>query len=114
MSRGTQSKSFLRRFFGGLRLTFWTGPKILFTRRISVRMAVYMFLAVIPGFVASLFLTLPPFLFDKPEHRAYYFFGRLIQHDPLIWLALVSAAICSLLALAIPATTPQPQLAEAH
>lgn len=94
-----------------LRLTFISGPRLLFTSRLSAKSASLMILLSIPALLLTLLLTIPPLLFNSPEQHAYYEFANAINHDPTYLIILAFAALCTIISLAIPATEPTPFIA---
>jgi hypothetical protein len=91
-----------------LRITFISGPFLLFTTRLSIRHAAMMILLCTPALILVSFLTIPTFLFSSPEHHAYYEFANILTKDPAQWFILPFAALCSMIALAVPATASKP------
>ena len=98
--------SLLKRYF---RLTFVVGPKILLTSRISGKCAALMFMLCSPSLLFCMVLTVPALLFKSPQQNAYFYFSTTINQDPSRWAVLVLAAICAILALAVPATMSPPR-----
>ena len=102
-------KSALTGILGGLmhlpKLIFITGPRILFTSRISGKCAALMMMLCTPSLLLTSILTVPALLFPSPQQHAYFYFSKLINQDPSRWAVLLLAGICAMLALAIPATT---------
>ena len=94
-----------------LRLTFISGPFLLFTTRLSSKNASIMIMLCIPALLLAAMLTIPSILFDSPEQNAYYEFAHAINGDPTRLVILALAGICAVLALAVPATAPQPSTA---
>ena len=41
-----------------------------------------------------------------PESNAYFYFGRILQSDPVSWIPMGIAAACTFVALAMPTSTP--------
>ncbi len=91
-----------------LRLTFISGPFLLFTTRLSSKNASIMIMLCIPALLLAAVLTIPSMLFDSPEQNAYYEFAHAIDGDPTRLIILGLAGICAILALAVPATAPKP------
>lgn len=92
-----------------LRMIFFHGPRHLLTSRISGKCAAFMVVMCSPALLFCSLLTIPAWLFNSPEHHAYFHFSRQINEDPSRWLVLLLAGICALMSLAIPATMPKPQ-----
>lgn len=92
-----------------LKLTFFSGPKVLLTSRISVKCATVMTLMCAPSLLFCSLLTLPALIFESPQQNAYYEFSTVINTDPLRWIVLLMASACALMSLAIPATMPRPR-----
>jgi len=88
-----------------LRLTFISGPWIMLTASMSLKSASMMILLSSPGLLLCSILTIPALLFQSPEQHAYYYFSQVLDQDPSRWVIWVLAGACSLIALAIPATT---------
>jgi hypothetical protein len=91
-----------------LRLTFVSGPRLLFTTRLSIKSASIMILLCAPALFLVLLTTVPSLIFDSPEQRAYYEFANILVKDPVQFAVLPLAALCALIALAVPATAPRP------
>lgn len=91
-----------------LRLMFVTGPKVLFTSRISGKCALIMTVMCSPALLFCFILTVPGMVFQSPHQHAYYYFSRVLNEDPTRWIALLLAGVCALLSLAIPATMAVP------
>lgn len=99
------SKSLLR-IRRALKVTFWSGPRLLFTSRLSLRSAVFMIAASIPALVCTTAMTIPALVYSTPESNTYFYFGRILQGDPVSWVPMTFAAICSFLAFAVPSERP--------
>lgn len=95
-----------RRISSALKLTFWSGPRLLFTSRLSLRTAGFMIAAAVPAIVCSTVMTVPALVYSTPESNAYFYFGRIMQTDPVSWIPLGVASFCSILALAVPTSRP--------
>ena len=91
-----------------LRMTFISGPILLFTSRLSVKSASIMIMLCVPTLLLTAVLTIPPLLFTSPDQNAYFQFAHTINSDPTRLLVLALAGICTVLALAIPASAPGP------
>ena len=90
-----------------LRFVFIVGPKLLFTSRISGKCAFIMMLMIAPSLLCGLMLTMPGIIFQSPQQQAYFYFSKVLEDDPSRWIVLTLATLCSLLSLAVPATTAQ-------
>ena len=88
-----------------LRLTFISGPKALFTLRISGKCVFLMALMCAPLLICCIMLTVPGLLFQMPYQQGYYYFSKVLEEDPVRWLVLWLAGICALMSLAVPAAT---------
>ena len=51
-------------------------------------------------------MTLPALVYSGPESNAYFYFGRILQSDPVSWIPMGIAAVCTFVALAMPTSTP--------
>ena len=91
-----------------LRLVFVNGPKVLLTSRISGKCALVMTLMCMPSLLLCFLLTVPGIIFQSPQQHAYYYFSKVLNEDPTRWVALLLAGVCTLMALAIPATMSAP------
>ena len=91
-----------------LRLTFISGPWLLFTSRLSVNSALLMILLCAPALLFSAMLTIPALLFQSPQQHAYYYFAKVLDQDPTRWIILALATVCAVIALAVPAATAKP------
>jgi hypothetical protein len=87
-----------------LRLTFFSGPKVLLTSRISGKCAFIMALMCMPSLLFCFMLTVPGLIFQSPHQQAYFYFSKVLDEDPYRWIVLCLAGICTLMALAVPAT----------
>ena len=90
-----------------LRLIFSTGPKLLFTSRISGKCAFIMMLMTAPSLLCCVMLTMPGIIFQSPQQQAYFYFSKALEEDPSRWTVLAVAGICTLISLAVPATTAE-------
>lgn len=91
-----------------LRLTFLTGPWLLVSSRISPKSASMMMMLCAPAMVLYGMLTLPTLLFPSPDQQAYFYFGRMLNEDPARWVIFGLAALCTVVALAVPASEEKP------
>jgi hypothetical protein len=91
---------------GAFKLTFWSGPRLLLTSRLSLRTAGFMIAAAVPAIICTTVMTVPALVYTTPESNAYFYFGRIMQSDPVSWIPMGVAAFCSVLALAVPTSTP--------
>lgn len=57
-----------------------------------------------PSILLCAVLTIPAMLFQSPNQEAYFYFSKVLEQDPSRWLAMPLAVVCTLVALAIPAT----------
>jgi len=89
-----------------LHLTLIVGPRLMFTRRMSVKSASMMIMLCVPALLLCTMMTLPAFLFPDPEQHAYFQFSQVLNHDPSRWIGLMLAGTCAIIALAVPAATP--------
>lgn len=94
-----------------MHLTFISGPWLLLTSRLSAKTASLMIMLCVPALLFCALLTIPGLLFDSPEQHAYYQFAKALDQDPTRWIILAITGICTLVALAIPATTARPMTA---
>ena len=94
-----------------MRLTFMSGPWILFTSRLSKKSASIMILLCLPALLFSAMLTIPAMLFQSPEQHSYYQFAQSLDQDPIRWVILAVTGICAVISLAVPATAPKPMMA---
>lgn len=95
-----------RRIVGILKsvtLMFLLGPRNLLTSRISVKSAAMMMAMCAPSLLFCALLTIPALIFHSPQQQAYFYFARLVNEDPVRWIALALAAACAVLSLAVPA-----------
>jgi len=91
-----------------LHLIVFTGPRLMLTRRLSVKSASMMIMLCVPALLLFVMMTIPQYLFPDPEQHAYFHFSRVLNHDPSRWIGLILAGTCSLIALVVPAATPDP------
>ena len=90
-----------------LRLTLISGPWLLLTSRLSKKSATLMMLLCAPALLFVGLLTVPALIFQSPQQQAYYYFGQILNQDPVSLLSLVLTGFCTLTALAIPAMVPK-------
>ena len=90
-----------------MRIVFVHGPKVLLTSQITGLCATLMILLCLPSLLYCALLTVPSLLFCSPEQHAYYYFSRILNEDPGRWIVLAVAAVCTMIALALPATMPE-------
>lgn len=95
-----------------LRLTFISGPKVLFTSQISAKCAASMILMCAPALLFCVILTLPAMIFQSPQQNAYYHFARVLEEDPARWIALLLTGLCAILSLALPAIMAPPRVTD--
>ena len=92
---------------GILRITFFTGPRLLLTSRLSLKIAVMMILLCSPALIFCAMMTVPQLLFQSPQQQGYYYFAETLNQDPVTWLIFSLTGLCAVAALALPATEPQ-------
>lgn len=97
-----------------LRLTFMTGPWLLLTSRLTAKSASLMILLCAPALLFCAMLTIPGLIFQMPEQNAYYEFSRILNQDPTRWYVLALTGVFALIALAVPASAPNPFQAIRH
>lgn len=90
--------------FHGLVLVFLKGPKVLITSQISGLCGALMILACVPSLLYCAMLTIPGVVFNSPEQQAYFYFSKMLNNDPGYWFVLTFTGLCTLFALALPAT----------
>ena len=61
-----------------------------------------------PALLLTALLTVPAMLFTSPEQNAYFQFAHEINADPTRLIVLALTAVCTMIALAVPATAPNP------
>lgn len=93
------------------RVIFLTGPRLMLTSRLSRRSATYMIMLCVPAIVLFISTTLPRWLFQSPDQEAYFYFAGTFTQDLSKGYLLVLSALCMLLVLAMPATSPEPHTA---
>ena len=103
---GANRRRGLSLLFYGLKLVFLRGPRALFTSQISGLCGALMILSCVPSLLYCAMLTIPGLLFNSPEQQAYFYFSRVLNHDPGQWIVLAFTGLCTLFALALPATMP--------
>ena len=96
-----------------LQLMFFSGPRQLLTSRISVKCAAMMMAMCAPSLLIFALLTIPALIFQSPQQQAYFYFARLVNEDPVRWLALALASVCALLSLAVPAAVSDSKASQA-
>ncbi|MEI6656607.1 MAG: hypothetical protein WCP45_17725 [Verrucomicrobiota bacterium] len=98
-----------RRVMQCLKLTFFCGPKVLFTSQISLKCAAAMITMCAPALFFCAILTLPALVFQSPQQNAYFYFARILNEDPTRWAVLILAGLCVVLSLSLPATMAAPR-----
>ena len=96
-----------------LTLMFLNGPRQLLTSRISVKCAALMVAMCAPSLLFCALLTIPALIFNSPQQQAYFYFAKLVNDDPVRWLALALATLCAVFSLAVPSVVKNPELAAA-
>jgi hypothetical protein len=96
-----------RRAIRMARILFITGPRMMFTARLSKKTAALMMALSTPSIFCLALFTIPAFLFHRPEHQAYFQFANLLELDPMRWLAVILAAICAIISIGLPALSQQ-------
>ena len=103
---GVKRRRGLSLLFHGLKLVFLRGPTMLFTSQISGLCGLLMILSCIPSLLYCAMLTIPGIVFNSPEQQAYFYFSKVLNDDPSHWIVLAVTGLCTLFALALPATMP--------
>jgi len=98
-----------RRVMHYLKLTFFSGPKVLLTSQISIKCAASMIIMCLPALLFCTILTIPALVFQSPQQNAYFYFSGILNEDPTRWIVLVLTALCVILSLALPATMARPR-----
>ncbi|MES2657868.1 MAG: hypothetical protein V4689_04575 [Verrucomicrobiota bacterium] len=93
------------------RLTFITGPRKMFTSRMSSRCATYIMLLCLPAIALFLAITLPPIIFQSPDQKAYFYFATTLSRDLSSGYILALSVLCMFVAMALPAAEPDPYTA---
>jgi hypothetical protein len=81
---------------------FVEGPRRMLRGRFSRRAAGFMIAAATPALLAGLFLTLPGFLFNTPEHNAFFHFARIVEGESPSILPVVLGTISSIFSFRFP------------
>lgn len=110
-SHSVSTPSFITR---ALRLTFISGPRLLLTTGLSLKSASLMILLCAPALLFCSMLIIPALIFQSPQQQAYFYFAQMLNQDPARWIILALAGIFAVMALAVPAVTPQPLTAARH
>jgi len=63
-----------------------------------------MILSCVPSLLYCAMLTIPGIVFNSPEQKAYFYFSQVLNDDPSHWIVLVVTGLCTLFALALPAS----------
>ena len=80
---------------------------VLISSQITGLCATLMIFLCLPSLLYCAMLTVPGLLFRSPEQHAYYYFARILNEDPGRWIILVVATVCTIIAMALPATMPE-------
>jgi hypothetical protein len=80
---------------------------VLISSQITGLCATLMILLCLPSLLYCALLTVPGLLFRSPEQHAYYYFARILNEGPGRWVILAVAAVCTIVAMALPATMPE-------
>lgn len=78
-------------------------PKRMFTSSLSFRNAALLTLLCMPPLLLFAATCLPSLIFNSPDQNAYFYFARGLNHDLTGSVSLWMAALCLILALALPA-----------
>lgn len=90
-----------------LQMSFISGPRLLFTSRLSLKNASLMILLCAPALLFSAMVTIPSLIHTSPEQCAFHEFARVLDQDSSRGIVLTLSTICALIALAVPATPPK-------
>jgi hypothetical protein len=85
-----------------LRETFVDAPRLLVSRGVDRRRAVFMTAAVLTPLLAFVIIMAPGAMFSDPSQNAYYHFASVLRGDPISLWPLVLGAITWVLALRFP------------
>lgn len=80
-------------------------PRGLFSARLSSRSASFIMLLCLPALALFLGMTLPPIIFPTAENEAYFYFALSFSQDLSSGYILALAALCMILAPALPAAS---------
>ena len=106
---GSNRQGAVKRLMHFLKMLLFIGPRQLLTSRISGKCAAAMVVMCTPSLLCSAILTIPAMLFQSPQQHAYFYFSRGLEGDPFRWVAMLLAAVCAFLSLAMPAAMPAPK-----
>jgi len=65
-----------------------------------------MIAATVPTMICTSLMTLPALMYSHPASNAYFYFGQILQSDPVSLIPMGIAALCTFVALAMPTSTP--------
>ncbi len=88
-----------REFF---RNWFIEGPLRTLKGRFSDRAAAFMIVGAMPAILGALFLTVPGFLFQTPQHHEFFYFAKIVEGDSASSLPMLLGAISSLFSFRFP------------
>lgn len=92
-------KAGLRRF---CRETFVDSPRLVWSRGIDRRRALFMAVAVLTPVAGLMFILAPGAIFPSPSYNAYYHFASVLRQDPASLWPVFLGAIAWVLALRFP------------
>ena len=78
------------------------GPLRTLEGRFSHRAAGFMIAGAMPAILGALFLTVPGFLFQTPQHHAFFYFAKIVEGDSVSTLPMLLGAISSLFCFRFP------------
>ncbi len=110
---GIRTSRRIGRMLKCLAMMFLNGPRQLLTSRISVKCAALMTAMCAPSLLFCALLTIPALIFNSPQQQAYFYFAKLVNEDPVRWLALALATLCAVFSLAVPAFVKEPDASPA-
>jgi hypothetical protein len=90
---------FDREFF---RSWFIDGPRLLLTGHFSHREGAFIIISAVPALLAVALITVPAFLFDSPQHNAFYHFAQCLKGENTSLIPMAFGAITCLFSFRFP------------
>ncbi|MCW1921074.1 hypothetical protein OKA05_00815 [Luteolibacter arcticus] len=81
---------------------FIDGPRLLLTGRFTHREAAFIAISALPALLAVALITVPAYLFNTPQHNAFYHFGQFLKGENTSMIPMAFGAVASLLSFRFP------------
>jgi len=90
------------RFF---RNWFIDGPRLLLTGRFTRREAAFIAMSAVPALLGVAVITLPAYLFNSPQHNAFYHFGQCLKGENFALIPMGIGALSAVFGFRFPHST---------